>query len=208
MIRRWDQARAEAREGHAGVQVLRGPDRAVYVQDQSDGKVRLETVSGEVIGAAEVSDRRRRLISHDAPNNGRPADRLIAEVDVAEATSVPAFDIVKRRLRAAGQTLRRLEAPREIAALGRVRSQLGRFCPEAPILRPSTRQISQCEECLDWVFGLDGENRRLCLAHMVGVSQRRLARELGCSHTAIQKRYAVCVRLIVERLAGAVGSEK
>lgn len=168
-----------------------GPDRenAVFARDAETGTViRAARLPGEVIG-------------HRRIGRGAPAPEPVEPA----ATSVPAFDTVKARIRAAGETLRRMPSPPDLSSLQSARSHLRRYVADDARRTgpPRAKDIDRMEEVIEWLFMIDDEPRMILSAFMTGLSLAMIGEHFG-GHDKYwaRRRVDAAVTDIVCRLAG------
>jgi len=116
-------------------------------------------------------------------------------------------DAVIAALARAATTLRRLPMPAH-GRPSRVLSSwpllpleageaVGAPAPCGPTFRPSPRAISELDQVLPWLSGLDGTDRRIVWARATGLSWPRLAREIGMSVGQVRYRWNGAIDRVV-----------
>jgi hypothetical protein len=120
--------------------------------------------------------------------------------------------VVKRRLREAGRTLRRIQLPSDYARLRNLRvcwpemkRELFKDAPKdsTPTLRPrpTPYQIDRLDECLGWLMWLDREPRMLIGAWMLSHPWDEIEAAFGFSRWTGARRIDAACREIAVRLA-------
>lgn len=115
--------------------------------------------------------------------------RECAPVEVFEAKLLCDKDqaavLIKARLKAAGETLRKIERPRELRGLAgevaswpAIRHELndeGNWSTRRVKIRPTAAELSELDEVLVWLLWLDADTRPVVFGQMLGISYRKLS---------------------------------
>lgn len=117
------------------------------------------------------------------------------------------YDDVLGVLRAAGDVLKKLPVPREVAGMERVcavvevirdRSDHGAWNKETETRRrPTSAELDVLDRVLVWLLWLDAAERKVVWCYMIGLGVRRTAQEIGLSksqcHRVLQRAVAQIV---------------
>lgn len=156
----------------------------------------------------------------------RPAPAIEARKLVQQKRCTRGLEhMVEARIMRAGPTLRLLPLPQEVRGLTRVcrtwpdlrrsfaelleqerEARNRRERMRKPRLLPTPEQLSELDECLQWILWCDEEARPIIFAKMLGLGFRRIAAfdARGRSHEMVRKVYKHAITCISDRLIGTV----
>lgn len=142
-----------------------------------------------------------------------------ADAEPRVGVTVPeALAVIKARLRASGQVLKRIPSPRELGGLRggngswpnivHTIQDWGAYTAKAQRpARPTARELDDLDEVLGWLLRLDEENRTVAHACMVTSLRKAAAADpRGRSHVAMDKAFdRACAAILEHLLRDAAG---
>ena len=83
------------------------------------------------------------------------------------------------------------------------------YTPEAPMrVIPSAVQITQMEECLDWLLLVDPEDARIVWLRAEGARWRQVCIRAGCVRSTAWRRWAAALLTISKKLNSQTKSKR